>query len=370
MVDTVPVPDSEPNQEQTALLQSLRRKEGNWVQWGQTCQTLQKAGYTPQRIFEETGFEPIQQNQVIVGAQVYASIVAAGASAATQAYFEQRGSDVLYELRTLTQAERAALAELAFESKLNLDETHEAAKAMKDFSRLGRLPEGYTHHPGDAIAYQAWKLARQQADLQERSRLIAKGLRFAHSETARKQVEQLLTDFTVISTVAAPRLPLYRLDDTEQLPRVLPVVGKLPLAKADLQAVPFVEEVAPFNLVKFSGMGAWAPVPGWQVVLSATDPVAILVDSDKLPTPLPGDPEEVLVVVDRAQREWAGDRYFLTVTEQTEQLTIEWFEQTPKQPILGQVILLLRPKKILDEGYTQEMPSEARDALLKWQYEE
>jgi len=32
---------------------------------GGTCQQLQKAGYTPQGIFEETGFEPIQQNQII-----------------------------------------------------------------------------------------------------------------------------------------------------------------------------------------------------------------------------------------------------------------------------------------------------------------
>jgi hypothetical protein len=43
------------------LLQLLRRKESNWVKWGQACQQLQKAGYSSQQIFEETGFEPIQQ---------------------------------------------------------------------------------------------------------------------------------------------------------------------------------------------------------------------------------------------------------------------------------------------------------------------
>ena len=48
------------------LLRSLRQKEGTWVEWGKACQQLQKAGYNPQRIFEETGFEPIQQNQIIV----------------------------------------------------------------------------------------------------------------------------------------------------------------------------------------------------------------------------------------------------------------------------------------------------------------
>jgi len=44
---------------------------------GKACQQLQKAGYTPQAILKL--LEPIQQNQVIVGA-VYASLEKAGAS--------------------------------------------------------------------------------------------------------------------------------------------------------------------------------------------------------------------------------------------------------------------------------------------------
>ena len=70
--------DSDLNVE--AIVKSLRRKEGNWVSWGQACQQLQKAGYSSQSIFEETGFEPIHQNQVIVGAQVYATLVGAPGS--------------------------------------------------------------------------------------------------------------------------------------------------------------------------------------------------------------------------------------------------------------------------------------------------
>ncbi len=345
--------DSEPSAELEQLLRSLRRKEGNWVSWGQACQQLQKAGYSPQTIFEETGFEPIHQNQVIVASQVYASITSGGLSETATTHFQQRGSDVLYELRILNQAERIALAELAVAKQIDADEVHSLAKALKEFSRLGSLPEGFGTHPGDAIAYQCYKLARQQADLQERSRLIAKGLRYAHSETARKRVEQLLTDFTVVAASEPPRLPVYRLDDAEQMPRVLPVVGKLPLTKADLQAVPLVEEVAPFNLVTFSGAGAWVAIPGWQVILSATDPVVLLVKSDQFPTPLPGKTQEVLLVVDRAQRDWQGDRFFLV--EQAGELTIQWFEQPPLEPLLGQVILVLRPKQVLDEDYTKEL---------------
>ena len=41
------------------LLRKLRQKQGNWVEWGAAIASLQKAGYNPQQIFEETGFEPL-----------------------------------------------------------------------------------------------------------------------------------------------------------------------------------------------------------------------------------------------------------------------------------------------------------------------
>lgn len=335
------------------LLKKLRRKEGNWVEWGQACQTLQKAGYNPQTIFEETGFEPIQQNQVIVGAQVYTSMMNAGISEAARAHFQQRGSDILYELRILTQSERAAAANFIFEKKLDADAARELAKAMKDFSRLATPPEGFTNHPGDTVAYQCWKLAKQKADLQERSRLIAKGLSFAHSQTARQQIEKLLTDFSVTPTRPAPRLPVYRLEEAEQLPRILPVVGKLPLKISDWQALPRIEEIPPFQIVKAStNQIAWLPMPGWQVIYNAQEPVAILCDSNQLPYPLPGKIEEVVIVVDCAQQEWDVNSYFLI--EQSGYLQLQWFEEAPNIPLLGKVILIMRPKKIFDEEYIKE----------------
>ncbi len=334
-----------------ALLRSLRRKEGGWVEWGQACQTLQKAGYSPQAIFEGTGFEPIQQNQIIVASQVYASIIGVGVPDAVQTHFWQKGSDSLYELRILTQTERAAVATFVVEKELDIDEAREVARAVKDISRF-KPPEEFTDHPGDAVALQVWKSAREKSDLQARSILIAKGLRFAHSATARKKIEQLLTDFTVTQVRPAPGLPVYRLED-EDLPRILPVVGKLPLTKADLQAVPIVEETGAFQLVQFSGTGAWVPIPGWQVIRTAEDPIVLLGDSDRLPAPLPGAIGEVVIVVDRAQRQWNDQSYFVIAEE--EQLQLRWFAESPDVPLLGRVVLVMRPKKVLDEDYTKEL---------------
>ena len=334
------------------LLRSLRQKQGNWVEWGQACAKLQKAGYDPQKIFEDTGFEQIQQNQVIVGSQVYASLEKAGAPEAVRSHYANRGSDILYELRQLTHSQRAAAAELLLSQGSNVDDAREVAKAIKEFSYFRTLPEGFSDHPGDVIAYQCWKLARQKTDLQERSRLIAKGLKFAHTETARKQIEQLLVDFTVDSKRPAPKLPVYRLESEEELPRLVPVVGQMPLTVADFQSVPLIEETEPFRIVKFAGEQAWVPLPGWQVVLSAEAPVVILCDSDRLPSKTISTTESVLVVVDRAKKEWDVNSYF--VVDQSDQIEFQWFDTNPEIPLLGRVIVVVRPKRILDEELTKD----------------
>jgi hypothetical protein len=104
--------------------------------------------------------------------------------------------------------------------------------------------------------------------------------------------------------------------------------------------------------VKFAGPAAWVAVPGWQVILNAEDPIAILAMSDGLPVPLQGKVEEVLVVVDRAQRQWDTDSYFIAGSNGN--LELFWFETSPELPILGQVILVMRSKKIVDEDYTKD----------------
>jgi hypothetical protein len=346
---SVPLSDAEAEE----LILLLRRKQGRWVEWAQACQTLQKAGYSTQAIFEATGFEPIQQNQIIVAAQVYGAIAQSAAPEAVKEHFGYKASDVLYEFRVLSPTERVAAANLAFAKKLDMDEAHELTRAIKDFSRLSKPPADFTNHPGDIVAHQAWNTARQKSDLQARSQLIARGLQYAHTDQARRAMEKLLTDFTVTPAQPIPRLPLYRLDSDEELPRILPVVGKLPLTKADLQAVPIVEATGSFQMVKFSGTGAWAAIPGWQVVRVAEDPIVIIEQSDRLPIPLDGRPEEVLVVVDRAQRQWNDISYFI-ITE-AENLQIRWFDSPPDVPLLGQVVLVLRAKKVLDEEYTKEL---------------
>jgi hypothetical protein len=343
------------NQDTEALIGSLLRKEGTWVHWGKSCQQLQKSGLNPQTIFEQTGFEPIHQNQLIVAAQVYDGLVAANAPSHVLEYFETKGSDILYEFRILPQAERVDAAELVANNKLDILTAKEVTKAMKEFVALSKLPEGFSKHPGDAIAYQAWKLAANQKDPQKKAQLISRGLKFAHSDSARTAIERLLSDLVAPQAKKAPRLPVFRLEDDDELPRIVPVAGRLPLSAADLKAVPMVDEIEPFGMVQYSGDCAWLALPGWQVVRDVEDGVVLLCDTNtlktasdhNLPSSFPDKPEEIIVLVDRAQRAWQDDRYFLVECDGL--LKFQWFDQQPELPLLGCVMLVMRQKRVLDE---------------------
>ena len=351
---------SQPSSDQgQAALERMRRKQGSWVDWGRDCRQVQRLGYTPQAIFEATGFEPTQQNQIVVGVQVYEGLQQAQITPAVLAHFQTRGSDVLYEFRVLPQGERVAAAELALAQGLGAEEAREVARALKLIAQLRSLPQGFSSHPGDAVAYQAWRLARQTHDLQERSRLIARALRFAHTEGARRQVEGLLTDFSS-QPLSSPRLPIYRLEGDDPLPRVLPVIGAMPLTKGDLQSVPWVSPEGAFGLVQFTGEGAWVALPGWPAIMGATDPLVLLWDAQQLAlargeSAQTEESETILMVVDRADRDWQPDGYYLIASSPEETLEVTWFEEAPGIALLGRVLMAVRPPRIFDEVMTEEL---------------
>ena len=336
--------NSEMNIDAEHLLILLRQKQENWISWGGACQQLQKAGYTAQAIFEATGFEPIQQNQIIVATQVYASIVSAGAGAAVIDRFQRTGSDILYELRILTQLERLLAAEFIVARSLDSTAANEVAKAMKDFSRLGKLPDGFSRSAGDMVAYQYWKLAKQQTNLQERSRLVVRGLMFAETQSAREKVEQILTGVDASASAKAPILPIHRLEAEEELPRLVPLAGAMPLSLETWQQTLSVATKGIFGVSRITSTKEVVALPGWSTLRKAIDPVAIMTDRD-LAT---GKPETVLLVIDRAVQEWNQYSHFLFL--EGKEILIGWFSTPPTQPILGQLILVLRPKYMIERA--------------------
>ncbi|GAB4215794.1 MAG: hypothetical protein OHK0012_16740 [Synechococcales cyanobacterium] len=335
------------------LILRLRQKQGDWVGWGQACQQLQKAGYSPQSIFEQTGFEPIHQNQVMVAAQVYAALGQGSAEADILEHFRQRGSDSLYELRILNQQERVTAATWLVRKEGNSEAARDLAKAMHQFKQLRHHPPGFSEHPGDALAWECWRMARQQSDLTLRSRLIARGLRFVFSSPAREQLETLLVDLTAVPEAKLPRLPWYRLEADQDCPRVLPVAGQLPLTPTVWQQIPVISAQGPFGLVPFVGEGVWVALPGWMVLREAEDPIGVLASPSHLPESTPDD-TEVLVIIDRGSREWSRDRYHLVVDDQG-LLRLQWFAQEPTLTLWGTLVLVVRPPRILDPEINRDL---------------
>ncbi len=340
--------------EETAreIFRSLLHKEGNWVDWGKKCQTLQKAGYDCQYIFEQTGFQAVQQNMIVVASQVFESLVKSGGTKELLDYYRGPRSDVLYEFRILNNEQRLAAAVLAKDKRLELEEAHEAAKAIQEVSRLAQMPSEFTRDAGDAVAYLCWKRAKQKRDLQERARLIAKGLRFVASESGRRAIEALLSDFSAAPAKSAPLLPVHRLEDEDQLARVIPLVGAYPIRAEEIaNTSPLIVE-EPFQIVQTQTGGKVVPLPGWQSVLKATDPVAILWKSEHLPRSISGKTEQVLVVIDRAATTWDDNSYFLA--QQDDNLSLQWYAEEPKATLIGQLVVILRAKNILDENNLTE----------------
>jgi Rubisco accumulation factor 1 alpha helical domain/Rubisco Assembly chaperone C-terminal domain/Rubisco accumulation factor 1 helix turn helix domain len=345
------MPESTDNQttiDTDALLLMLRRKEQNWVAWGKACQQLQKTGLTPQEIFEATGFEPIQQNQIIVGSQVFDSMMAVGIAPATEAHYNRSGSDSLYELRILSQEDRAATADYLHSRNIDSEGSKEVAKAFKEFSYLTQLPEGFTHHPGDALAYQYWRYVKQKADLTEKTRLIARGLMFAHSQTARAQIEKLLTQLSAPPSRTAPAFPMYRLEVDDELPRTFPVAGEFPLSTEVFLSVPEVTGTGMFQITRNNWAGGWISLPGWIVLVKAQEPIAIIAHPDRLPLKMAVQSTELILVFDRGVTTWDEYNYF--VIDRDGQLAVEWFETEPNIPILGKLLIVLRPKHPIDPG--------------------
>jgi uncharacterized protein YggU (UPF0235/DUF167 family) len=350
------------------LILSLRRKEGNWIAWANACEKLHVTGLSLQEIFEQTGFEPIHQNQITVAVKVYEALVEGKANATLLDRFAHQGSEILYELRVLPQGDRLNVAEFILQQKLDITTTKEAVKAIKEFGMLANPPVEFSNHPGDAIAYQAYRSAQNQSDLQQRTKHILRGLQYAHSGAARTLIEQLFTS-TPNNRITKPvKLPIYRLEEDDQLPRLIPVAGKLPLPAADFRAVPMVEELSPFGMVAYEGACAWVALPGWQVVRHAEDGIVVLANTDsflqvsgqQLPNSFPDRAEEILILIDRGDRQVNPDSYFaievegeLRLSTLTEDLSKDRAEKSNK--ILGKVLLILREPRIIEESYDEAM---------------
>jgi hypothetical protein len=81
------------------------------------------------------------------------------------------------------------------------------------------------------------------------------------------------------------------------------------------------------------------------------DPLAFFCQGSQVSETLTSKNETMLVVIDRAATTWDENSYFLISDDDSDHsVAIQWFESSPTVALLGQVIVVLRPKRILDEN--------------------
>ena len=194
-------------------------------------------------------------------------------------------------------------------------------------------------------------------------------------------MEQLLTDLVTPKEKKAPRLPVFRYEGEDAIPRVLPVIGSLPLSASVCRDFPKQEIHTAFAIAK-GGTGldcGWVAVPGWQVVQNARDPILLLTDTavfqeisgQEIVSSVANKPEEILLLIDRGRKpelsaepiseqgaDKLSDRYYLL--EEKDDLKVQWFKdlataQEVSAQIIGQLLLVLRPQRVIDEEAAKDL---------------
>lgn len=176
----------------TDMHQRLLRSSQDWLEKGRLLHYLHGSGVDGEAIFQATGMDPSEQEQLRIAADVFGSLEKGNAPRPVLSHYARDHGGILREFQALSQMQRVHAATLAVAKHLDVREAKEVASAIEDFSRFSHPPEGFSEHSGDAVAYRCWTEARRTSDPTHREHLIARGLRFAHSTTARIKLETLL----------------------------------------------------------------------------------------------------------------------------------------------------------------------------------
>lgn len=332
-------------------------------------------GFTPPTLEEITGITGVEQNRLVVAAQVRESLIECNSDQETMLFFESGGAELLYEIRLLSARQRADAARFIVRNGFDSKQAQEVAKAMKDYPRR-RVEYGWDKFngdsPGDCLAFLLFRLAKEHAaagaeDL--RMEAMEKALEVVESESARNVLVQEVEGKGVAKESVVEdgmTVPLVRLKLGEVAESTSVVV--LPVCKAELRE--FEVEAAPWECGGVGEFGVveaekdwrrWVVLPGWRPIAGLErGGVAVAFKNGKF---LPWKEkrkykeEPVLVVADRGRKEVAVDDGFYLVLgggngSADEGLKVERglaLKEMGVEESLGLVLLVVRPPRWEDE---------------------
>ncbi|KAJ8551586.1 hypothetical protein K7X08_021601 [Anisodus acutangulus] len=370
-----PLPPKFRNLDTNSKLEVLQNRLGLWYEYAPLIPSLTSEGFTPSTLEEITGISGVEQNRLVVGAQVRESLIESKLDQETLSFFDSGGAELLYEIRLLSARQRADAASFMVRNAFDAKQAQDLARAMKDYPRR-RVDYGWDKFngdlPGDCLAFLFFRLAIEHAAAgAEESRMVAmeKALEVVESENARTLLVEEVEGKGVAKESVIDNgvtVPLVRMKLGEVAESSIVVV--LPVCKAEARE--FEVEAAPWECGGVGDFGVveaekdwrrWVVFPGWQPIAGLErGGVAVSFKSGKL---LPWKEkrkykeEPVLVVADRGRKEVAMDDGFYLVLgggngSNDEGLKVErglTLKEAGVEESLGMVLLVVRPPRWEDE---------------------
>ena len=389
------------------MIMMLRQRAGHWFQLAKYIPALQKAGYIPDQIFDETGIENKEQVMWQTWLSTYASLKASKEFPnELLSYFESEysGSPCLSQINFLPSGKRDAAAEFIARREFTEEQARELVRAYEIRDGMAAIAKDFGKTPGECLAFKIWR------DIQELQRyegvdkaesMRDRGLKYAETDKSRGRLESATEMFRMeatgqVSNLAAAKaanaenrlmavqpVSSVRLDFEEIEFRPVAVVG--PFSKLTTKAIKLaqvLEKVGtndPSNIFKTfrpQGTSDWMAVPNWEALANSKEPIATFVGNTAKELPnvdgLSNKSEAAMLVIDRGSTSASPAHFYLlakkssvvlsgagdseTIAIQSGAEVLQMEKSGASLTVLGRVVVAIRAPSAGGDGMTTDAP--------------
>ncbi|KAJ4836214.1 hypothetical protein Tsubulata_021278 [Turnera subulata] len=363
-----PLPSQYRSLDAPSRLEILSNRLGLWYEYATIIPSLIQEGFTSPTIEEATGISGVEQNRLVVAAQVRDSLLESNTDPDIVSAFDTGGAELLYEIRLLSAKERADAARFIIENKFDAKGAQDLARSIKDYPRRRgeRSWESFEYpRPGDCLSYMYYRQAGEHKNPSpERTNALEMALQVAESEKAKGAVLRELEG----DREGAGRGE--EVEDGVRVPVVRMMVGEvaeatsvvvLPVCRAEererevLEAPLECKSEGDFGVVvSEKGWQRWVVLPSWQPIAGLKNGGVAVAFPDARALPWRANrwyrEEAVLVVADRGRKVVSADDGFYLVAHEDSAygLKVERGSALKERNVeesLGTVLLVVRPPR-------------------------
>ncbi|KAE8009924.1 hypothetical protein FH972_006329 [Carpinus fangiana] len=350
-------------------LEILANRLGLWYEYAPLIPSLMREGFNPSSIEESTGISGVEQNRLVVAAQVRDSLLQSSTDPELVSSFDTGGAELLYEIRLLSALQRAAAARYIVEHRFDAQGAQELARAIKDFPRR-RGDKGWESFdfnlPGDCLSFMYYRQSREHKNASEqRTAALEQALKVAETEKARSRVleelegtsdkkESIEGDTDNVVRVPVVRLRLGEVAEASSV-FVLPVCRAEESEREVLEAPREYRSEGEFGVVVAEkGWERWVVLPAWEPLIGLGKGGVVVAFRDAKALPWKANrwyrEEAILVVADRGRKAVAADDSFYLVAGGGDggDLKVERglaLKEMGVEESLGTVVLVVRPPR-------------------------